>query len=133
VKFYQIELRGLTLEATYGMKDISLLLRPAVSEIDDPKVLSVRTPCVFITRKAPASAANDDYYYVPKESLIAPQSVLRRATAEVKQCLSVMRWVTKNLLSRGPSCFGKHMKPLIPAAFTVVSTLQSALGPRGGL
>jgi hypothetical protein len=42
-------------------------------------------------------------------------------------------WVTKNLLSRDPLCFGKHVKPLIPAVFAVVSTHQPALGPRDGL
>jgi hypothetical protein len=30
-------------------------------------------------------------------------------------------------------CFGRHVKPLAPAAFAIVSTHQSALGPRGGL
>jgi hypothetical protein len=49
-------------------------------------------------------------------------SALRRAIAEVKQRWSVMRWVVK-------IC---HLE-LVPAAFTVVSTHQSALGPRGGL
>jgi hypothetical protein len=39
----------------------------------------------------------------------------------------------QNLLSRAPPCFGMHVKPLVPAAFAVVSTHQSALGPRGGL
>jgi hypothetical protein len=39
-------------------------------------------------------------------------SVLRRAIAEVKQrrCL-VIGWVTKNLLSRAPPSFGRHVKP----------------------
>jgi hypothetical protein len=32
-------------------------------------------------------------------------------------------------LSRKPG----HVKPLVPAEFAVVSTLQPALGPRGGL
>jgi hypothetical protein len=41
--------------------------------------------------------------------------------------------VTKNLLSRAIPCFGKQVKPLVPAAFVVVSTHQHALGPRGGL
>jgi hypothetical protein len=41
-----------------------------------------------------------------------------------------MRWVPKNLLSIAPPCF---VKPLVSAAFAVVSTHQSALGPRGGL
>jgi hypothetical protein len=60
-------------------------------------------------------------------------SVLRRAIAEVKQRRSVIEWVTKNLLSRAPPCFGRHVKPLFPAAFAVVSTHQPALVPRGGL
>jgi hypothetical protein len=30
-------------------------------------------------------------------------------------------------------CFGTNVKPLVPAAFVVVSTHQSALDPRGGL
>ncbi|RVE42042.1 hypothetical protein evm_013300 [Chilo suppressalis] len=29
---------------------------------------------------------------------------------------SVIRWVTKNLLSRVPPCFGRPVKPLFPAA-----------------
>jgi hypothetical protein len=44
-------------------------------------------------------------------------SAFRRAIAEVKW--SIIGWVTKNF------------KPLVPAAFTVVSTHQLALGPRG--
>jgi hypothetical protein len=31
-------------------------------------------------------------------------------------------WVTKNLLSQAPPCFGRHVKPLDPAAFVVVIT-----------
>jgi hypothetical protein len=57
----------------------------------------------------------------------------RRAIAEVKQRWSAIGWVTKNLLSRAPTCFGRHVKPLTPAAFPVVSTHQPALGARGGL
>jgi hypothetical protein len=60
-------------------------------------------------------------------------SALWRAIAEVKQRLSVIGWVTKNLLSRAPPCFRRHVNPLVPAAFAVVSTHQPALGPRGGL
>jgi hypothetical protein len=44
-----------------------------------------------------------------------------------------MGWVTKTLSSRAPPWFGRQVKPLVPAAFAVVSTHQSALGPRGGL
>jgi hypothetical protein len=36
--------------------------------------------------------------------------------------------VTKILLSRVPSCFARHVKPLVPAVFAVVSTYQPALG-----
>jgi hypothetical protein len=46
---------------------------------------------------------------------------------------SVIGWVIKNVLSRAPPCFGRHVKPLVPAVFAVVSTHQPALGPRGGL
>jgi hypothetical protein len=30
-------------------------------------------------------------------------------------------WVTKNLIFRAPSCFGRHVKPLVPAVYAVVS------------
>jgi hypothetical protein len=49
----------------------------------------------------------------------------QRAIIEVKQCWSVIGWVTKNLLSA--LYFERHVK----AAFAVVSTYQSELGPRG--
>jgi hypothetical protein len=49
-------------------------------------------------------------------------SALRRAIVEVKQHWSVIGWVTKNLLSRAPLCFGGHVKPLVPAAFAVLRT-----------
>jgi hypothetical protein len=64
-------------------------------------------------------------------SSMASRSV--RAIVEIKQRWSVIRWVTKNILSQTPPCFGRHVKPLVPAAFAVVSTHQSALGPRGVL
>jgi hypothetical protein len=57
----------------------------------------------------------------------------RRTIAEAKQLLSVIGCVIKNLLSRVPPCFGGHVKPLVPAAFAVVSTHQPALAPRGSL
>jgi hypothetical protein len=52
----------------------------------------------------------------------------RRAIAEAKHRSQwpVLGWVTKSLLSRAPPCFGRHVKPLVPAAFAVVSTHQSA-------
>jgi hypothetical protein len=42
------------------------------------------------------------------------------------------RLLDGHLLSLVPLCFGRHVKPAVPAAFPVVSTHQSALGPRGG-
>jgi hypothetical protein len=63
-------------------------------------------------------------------SPIALRLVRSRAIAEDKQRSqwSVMGWVTKTLSPRAPPCFGRHVKPLVPAAFAVVSTHQSALG-----
>jgi hypothetical protein len=58
-------------------------------------------------------------------------SALRRVIAEVKQRWPVIGWVTSNLLSRTPPCFGRYGKLLAPAAFSVFN--QPALGPRGGL
>jgi hypothetical protein len=54
-------------------------------------------------------------------------SALRRAIAEVKQRWSVIGWVTKDVLSRAPPCLGRHVKPLVLAAFAVGSTHQPAL------
>jgi hypothetical protein len=64
-------------------------------------------------------------------NIILSFRALRRAI-EVKQHWSVIGWVTKNLLSWAP-CIGRHVKPLVSAAFAVVNTHQSTLGPRGGL
>jgi hypothetical protein len=60
-------------------------------------------------------------------------SALWRANAQAKHNWSIIGWLTKNLLSRAPPCFRRHVKWLVPAPFAVVSTHQSALGPRGGL
>jgi hypothetical protein len=60
-------------------------------------------------------------------------SALRRVIAEVKQRWSVIGWVTKKLLFRAPPCFGRHVKPLVPVVFAIVSNHQPALGLRGGL
>jgi hypothetical protein len=54
---------------------------------------------------------------------------VRRTIAEAKQHWSVIRWVTKNVISRVRPCFGRHVKPLIQAVFAH----QSTLGPRSGL
>jgi hypothetical protein len=62
-----------------------------------------------------------------------PRGQCASVIAEVKQRWSVIGWVTKNLLFQNPACFGSHVKPLVPAAFAVVSTHQSGLSPRGGL
>jgi hypothetical protein len=48
-------------------------------------------------------------------------SALRRVIAEVKQRCSVIEYETKNLLCRALPCFGRLVKPLVPAAFAVVS------------
>jgi hypothetical protein len=48
--------------------------------------------------------------------------------AVAKQHWSVIGRVTKNLSSRAPPCFGRHVELLVPAVFAV-----TALGPRGGL
>jgi hypothetical protein len=58
-------------------------------------------------------------------------SALERMLAEAKQRWSIIGWVTKNLLSRAPPGFERHVKPLVPDTFAVVSTHQPALGPRG--
>jgi hypothetical protein len=52
----------------------------------------------------------------------------QRAIAEAKQRWSVIGWVTQIWLFWAPPCFRRHAKPLVPAAFAVVSTYQSALG-----
>jgi hypothetical protein len=69
-------------------------------------------------------------YYVTVDVIKSRLSVnaLRRAIAEVKQRWSVIGWMTKNLLSRAPKCFKRHVKPLVPAAFAVVSTYQTWYG-----
>jgi hypothetical protein len=38
--------------------------------------------------------------------------------------LSNVGWVTKNLLSGAPLCVGRHVKPLVTAAFVVVTANQ---------
>jgi hypothetical protein len=59
-------------------------------------------------------------------------SALRRAFAEVKQRWSVIGWVTKNLLPQAP-CFGRHVKPIVPAAFAVVSPFSVCVIHKEGL
>jgi hypothetical protein len=61
---------------------------------------------------------------------MAPPSI---AEAKQRSQWSVIGWVTKKLSSLARPCFGRHIKPLVPAALAVVSTHQPALGPRGVL
>jgi hypothetical protein len=49
-------------------------------------------------------------------------TAFRSAIAEVKQRWLIIGWVTKNLLSRAPPAFGRHVNLLVPAEFAVVST-----------
>jgi hypothetical protein len=89
-------------------------------------------PPLFVTRKT----FNNNYFLViqEREELGGLEvSALRCAIAEDKQRWSVIGWVTKNLLCRAPPWLGRHVKPLVPVAFAVVSTHQHKLGPRGGL
>jgi hypothetical protein len=65
-------------------------------------------------------------------SMVRGQCV-RHTIVEAKQHWSFIGLVTKNLTSRPRPCFGRHVKPLVPAVLAIVSTYQSALGPRGGL
>jgi hypothetical protein len=58
------------------------------------------------------------------EELDGP-SAFRSVIVEVKQDIG---WVTNIVLSRTPPCFVRHVKPLVPNAFAVVSTHQPALG-----
>jgi hypothetical protein len=53
-------------------------------------------------------------------------SVLWRPIVDAMQRWSVIGWVTKNLSSRAPLCFERHVKTLAPAAFAVVSTYHWA-------
>ncbi|RVE44365.1 hypothetical protein evm_010986 [Chilo suppressalis] len=75
-----------------------------------------------------------DLYPSPREARWRNWLARSAAIVEVKQLSQwlVFGWVTKNLVSRAPSCFGRHVKPFVPAASAVGSTHQSALGPRGG-
>jgi hypothetical protein len=54
-----------------------------------------------------------NYFFL--EKLFGPAcSALRRAIDKVKERWSVIGWVTKNLLSQVPPCFGRHVKPSAP-------------------
>jgi hypothetical protein len=49
------------------------------------------------------------------------------------KCHFIILVLSINLLSRAPPCFGRHVKPFVPAAFAVVSTHQYPLGLRSRL
>jgi hypothetical protein len=54
-------------------------------------------------------------FLILSEELYGPAaSALRRAIAESMG--------DQNLLSRAPSCFGRHVKPLVPVEFVIVGT-----------
>jgi hypothetical protein len=55
---------------------------------------------------------------------------VRHTIAEVKQRSKVGRWSGHQTFNFSSSYFGRHVKSLVPAAFAVVSTHQSALGRR---
>jgi hypothetical protein len=59
-------------------------------------------------------------------------SALRCAITEVKQRWSVIRWVTKSLLSRAPPCFGRHVKPLSYGPFSLCVIHRECLYPSSG-
>jgi hypothetical protein len=67
------------------------------------------------------------------KSLIALRCLLRRAITEVKQCWSVIGWVTKTLLLELLRASESTLSRWSRLHFAVVSTHQPALGPRGGL
>jgi hypothetical protein len=60
-------------------------------------------------------------------------SMLRHAIVEVMQRWAIIGWVTKNFFIPNSFVLRKALKPLVPAAFAVVSSHQPALRPRGGL
>jgi hypothetical protein len=63
---------------------------------------------------------------------VVPRSALSVRSRKMQRSQrSVIGWVTKNLLYRGPPRFREHVKPLVLAAFAVISTHQSALGVVG--
>jgi hypothetical protein len=52
-------------------------------------------------------------------------SALRRAITEVKQRWSVVGWVTKMYYLELLPCFGRHAKPLVPAALQSLAPTNS--------
>jgi hypothetical protein len=52
----------------------------------------------------------------------------RRELAEAfqqRKAIKMGRMGDQNILPRAPQCFGRHVRPLVPAAFAVVSTHSS--------
>jgi hypothetical protein len=64
---------------------------------------------------------------------MAPRSV--RFSVRSWKLSKVGHWMgdQKFIISSSSVLRGRHVKPLVPAAFEVVSTHQSVLSPRGGL
>jgi hypothetical protein len=73
--------------------------------------------CYFILSQTPHKTYNDSQYKITCPELRNSVSPRRRTIAEVKQRWSVIGWVTKNLLSRAPPCFRRHVKLLVPNQF----------------
>jgi hypothetical protein len=63
------------------------------------------------------------------EELDGPAVVRSRKLSNV---LNGHRMSDQNLLSRTPPCFGRHVKPLVPVAFAVISPLQFQRGWTSG-
>jgi hypothetical protein len=74
------------------------------------------------------------YHYCIEELDGLAVSEHRRTIAEVKQCWSVIGWVTKNLLSRAPPCFRRHVKPCFKrhVKFSLCVIHKGALCPSSG-
>jgi hypothetical protein len=124
--------------AQYGRTEYDSIQCPQPRGIKEESELRIITLYVIIpvqptTRQDVQNRAIFPLDFRSEEPVDPAVSALRRSIAEVKQRWSVIGWVTKNLLSQATPCFGRHVKPLVPAAFAVVSTHQPALGPRGGL
>jgi hypothetical protein len=61
-------------------------------------------------------------YFIPEKGVILVKSEsCESSIAEVKEPWSVIGWVTNNLLFWVPSCFGGHVKRLVPAAFAALT------------
>jgi hypothetical protein len=112
---------------TSGRRPVVKIIAESLSQHDEKHVVPTPLSVGKVRKKTKYMADNQ------VQELDGPAVALRCAIAEVKQRWSVIRWVAQILLSRAPPCLGRHVKPLVPAAFAVFSTHQPALGRRGGL